>query len=85
MNPNPNGTLLLESWENLWQTLHQDGWHLSHYAYRDSESGCFRHLVRARKKGDELICTAPTFIQAFTLIFTESRGDTSILRMDDTV
>lgn len=73
MNPSPIGIPAVESWENEWQALHQEGWQLSHYAYRDSDTGASRHLVFARKPGDELICTAPTFAQALTLIYTESR------------
>lgn len=64
---------MLSYWECLWNKLFTSGWSLSHYACLDDDTGAMRHLVRARRSGDELVCSAPTMTQAVQLIYAESK------------
>ena len=49
------------------------GWDLTHFARSDEYTGALRHVVRARKHGNELECVAPTMTQAVQLLYAESK------------
>lgn len=68
--PHPSA---LSMWECLWSTMHRNGWRMSHFTIVDETTGGIRHQVRAHRKGDELICSAPTMGVAMQVVFAESR------------
>jgi len=65
---------VLSLWECLWSTMHREGWRMSHYTSIDEEAGGLRHLVRAHRRGDELMCSAPTMTLAMQVIFEEAKA-----------
>ena len=64
----------LPYWEYMWNTLAKNGWHISHYAQLDEASGLNRHLIKARRSGDQLQCSAPTVTQAMQVVYAEAAG-----------
>lgn len=58
-------------WEHLWNTVRDQGWHLTHYSYTDRCTGSARHVLVARKASNELVCSARTVQTAMLLIFRE--------------
>jgi len=70
----PQALATLPYWECMWNTLAKSGWHISHYAQLDETTGFNRHLIKARRSGDQLQCSAPTVTQAIQVIYAEAAG-----------
>lgn len=60
-------------WEFLWNAMRQLGWSLSHFAFHDESTGANRHLVRARRDEQEVICSAPELKAAVQQVFLQTR------------
>lgn len=60
----------LSFWECMWKSMHDEKWTLSHYTFTDQD-GSMMHLVRARRDGDELMCSAPTLSLAVQTIYNQ--------------
>ena len=58
--------------EMMWRSLHKVGWKLKHSSYGDGPSGEMRHLIHARKMGEEVFCTAETMSSAITMVFRQT-------------
>lgn len=63
---------VLTYWECLWNAMHKVGWRLAHYSFTDEITGAPRHLIRAKRGEDELICSAPTLTQALQTLFSQA-------------
>jgi hypothetical protein len=73
----PQSIPTLTYWECMWNVMHKVGWKLSHSAFSDERTGGVRHLIRAKKSKDEIICSAPTIGQAVQMVFAQTRGQPS--------
>lgn len=71
----PNATL--DYSELMWRSLHRVGWKLKHSSFRDNSSGGLRHLIHARKMGEEVFCTADTMSTAITMVFKQTLAEHS--------
>lgn len=60
----------LTFWQCMWDTLGREGWQLDHYTFQNGEEGS-SHMVRARRKGNELICSAPSMSLAVQVIYNQ--------------
>lgn len=47
---------------------------MSHFTQVDDQTGGIRHLVRAHRHGDELVCSAPSMTLAVQVVYAESKG-----------
>lgn len=54
----------------MWDTLVDEGWEINQFSFQNGTSGS-SYLVRAKRKGAELICSAPSLSLAVQVIYNQ--------------